>query len=58
MKEEVIPEAAVEAAAGHWSAYAPGTGWGHRYRTCLICNRTWRNKGEKSLIHKGKKAAK
>lgn len=40
---------------GHWSRYAPGTGWCSRYRYCLTCGVVWRNAGEKPLIHKGRK---
>lgn len=41
---------------GHWSNYAPGTGFGWRYRVCKICKKVWRNNGERSLIHNGRKA--
>lgn len=40
---------------GHWSDYYPGTGWSHRYRHCRRCNQVWRNRGYRSLIHKGGK---
>lgn len=40
---------------GHWSTYAPGTGWGCRYRHCLECGKVWRNTGENPLIHNGGK---
>ena len=40
---------------GHWSDYYPGTGWVYRYRHYRTCNKVWRNRGEKPLIHNGRK---